>query len=234
MAAVDKLQILCLHGKRQDAEIFSQRLHKLTRRLQPIADFTFVDAPFVLDLEEGQTVPMRTWWTSEGTEHPSDEDLAAACDAIRRAPSPPCFDIILGFSQGGAFGAYLAATREGGKGVNWGGSIESLKNLKMVIVSGAYALPGFPRGAGVEVSSLHIMSLQDECVNCSQSEQLGKMFVDAKTHMHELGHALPVRAGDLDVYQAFVTECTQGAAAANISVEATEEQKGRNSHNSAL
>ena len=31
----DKIQVLCLHGKRQNGEIFSQRLEKLTRRLAP-------------------------------------------------------------------------------------------------------------------------------------------------------------------------------------------------------
>ena len=43
-------QVLCLHGKRQDGEIFSQRLEKLTRRLAPVA------APFLLELDQGQTV----------------------------------------------------------------------------------------------------------------------------------------------------------------------------------
>ena len=52
MTKEGRLQVLCLHGKRQDGEIFSQRLDKLTRKLAPVAEFTFVDAPFELALEE--------------------------------------------------------------------------------------------------------------------------------------------------------------------------------------
>jgi hypothetical protein len=54
--APPRLRVLCLHGKRQDGEIFSQRLEKLARRLEPVAEFTFVDAPFELELEEVEIV----------------------------------------------------------------------------------------------------------------------------------------------------------------------------------
>ena len=74
-----KAQVLCLHGKRQDGEIFSQRLERLTRRLAPVADFTFVDAPFLLELEEGQSVPMRAWWRGD----PRNARPAAARRALR-------------------------------------------------------------------------------------------------------------------------------------------------------
>ena len=104
-----KLRILCLHGHRQDAEIFSQRLEKLTRRLEPWAEFTFVDAPFELPLEDGQSVAMRSWLSDEGCrDSVPDEDLAAACAAIRSAGGDH-YDGMVGFSQGGALAAYLAA-----------------------------------------------------------------------------------------------------------------------------
>eukprot|EP00878_Enallax_costatus_P029945 GHUV01032518.1.p1 GENE.GHUV01032518.1~~GHUV01032518.1.p1 ORF type:complete len:180 (+),score=59.39 GHUV01032518.1:224-763(+) len=57
-----KLQILCLHGSRQDGEVLSQRLKTLRKKLNSIADLHFVSAPYTLPLQEGQTVPMRAWW----------------------------------------------------------------------------------------------------------------------------------------------------------------------------
>jgi hypothetical protein len=87
-----RLRILCLHGNRQCAEIFSQRLEKIIQRIQQNANsdtrpaFHFLDAPHELPLDEGQVVQalilsrlvilvlneliscgyqqvaMRTWW----------------------------------------------------------------------------------------------------------------------------------------------------------------------------
>ena len=87
-----RLRILCLHGNRQCAEIFSQRLEKIVQRIQQNTNidtrpaFHFLDAPHELPLDEGQVVQvlllsklvilglngliscgyqqvaMRTWW----------------------------------------------------------------------------------------------------------------------------------------------------------------------------
>ncbi|GFR42958.1 hypothetical protein Agub_g3955, partial [Astrephomene gubernaculifera] len=57
-----RARILCLHGSRQDGELFSQRLRNLTRKLAGVADLHFASAPHELPLSEGQSVAMRTWW----------------------------------------------------------------------------------------------------------------------------------------------------------------------------
>jgi len=157
---------------------------------------------------------MRSWWHDDS----DDADLRAACDVIRGAHEGP-FDGIIGFSQGGALAALLAASRAGGRGA----SLPSLAMLKFLIVAGAYAVPGFPRVALDEgLQTLHIMSVQDTCVNCSASQDLARRFPGSTTHMHEQGHCLPVRAADLDVYQAFVAQTHSPTASVN---EATEEQQ---------
>ncbi|GIL60694.1 hypothetical protein Vafri_15225, partial [Volvox africanus] len=55
-------RILCLHGRWQDGQLFSQRLRIITKKLSGIAELHFVNAPHELPLAEGQTVAMRTWW----------------------------------------------------------------------------------------------------------------------------------------------------------------------------
>mmetsp|Transcript_18806 Transcript_18806/g.34128 ORF Transcript_18806/g.34128 Transcript_18806/m.34128 type:complete len:307 (-) Transcript_18806:128-1048(-) len=56
------LNILCLHGSRQDEEIFEQRVQQLSRKLKGIANLKFISAPHELPIEEGQEVAMRCWW----------------------------------------------------------------------------------------------------------------------------------------------------------------------------
>ncbi len=214
-----KVQVLCLHGKRQDGEIFSQRLERLTRRLAPVAEFTFVDAPFVLELEEGQSVPMRAWWRGDAA---SDSELEAACRAIREAHAGPV-DGVIGFSQGAALGALLAATRADGPGA----TVPALAALKFILVAGAFVMPGFPGAQLDDLPSLHVMSAQDTCVNAAASADLAKRFAGSGCHTHEQGHALPVRAPDVDLYQAFIAEHTGRSApgAAAAAVAATDEQR---------
>ena len=186
-----------------------------------MVDFTFVDAPFELEIEEGQTVPMRSWWRGSGLDAPSQGDLDAICSTINAKGG--VFDGIIGFSQGGALGAYLAvnrAEREGAK-------VPSLARLKFLIVAGAYAIPRSPRALPEELPSLHIMSPQDTCVNCSASQGLEKLFRAAKRHFHEKGHAFPTRASDVDLYHTFITAHCSAAGGEGVrsSSQATEEQK---------
>jgi len=122
----------------------------------------------------------------------------------------------------GALASYLAATRVAGRGA----SVPSLKMLKFLLVAGTYAMPGFPRAMPEDLPSLHVMSLEDTAVSISASKDLAKLFRGATTHMHEQGHCIPVRASDVDLYQSFIMQHTQGAAeAAAEDGEATEEQR---------
>jgi hypothetical protein len=54
-------RVICVHGKRQDAEIFSQRVGWLEKKLGPGFYLVWAEAPFVLPQEPGQQVPMRSW-----------------------------------------------------------------------------------------------------------------------------------------------------------------------------
>ncbi|KAF8071272.1 GTP-binding protein [Scenedesmus sp. PABB004] len=81
-----KLQLLCMHGSRQDGEVFSQRLRTLAKKLRAIADLHFVSAPHTLPLVEGQAVPMRAWWrhwhVSPADEPPQQQQEAAPPPAV--------------------------------------------------------------------------------------------------------------------------------------------------------
>jgi len=54
-------RVLCLHGSRQDGELFQQRLAALRKRLGAAVQLVFLSAPHELPLEAGQSVAMRCW-----------------------------------------------------------------------------------------------------------------------------------------------------------------------------
>ena len=60
--AHSRLRILALHGSRQDGAVFAARIATLVKKLAPIADVDFADAPHLLPLADGQAVAMRCWW----------------------------------------------------------------------------------------------------------------------------------------------------------------------------
>lgn len=93
----ERLRILCLHGKHQCGEIFSQKVRALTKKAKGLATFAFVDAPFALPLRDGQSVPMRTWSNSTVPKHQQwDRSLHMVTELVEKHS----YDGILSFSQG--------------------------------------------------------------------------------------------------------------------------------------
>ncbi|GAX85197.1 hypothetical protein CEUSTIGMA_g12616.t1 [Chlamydomonas eustigma] len=72
------LRILCLHGSRQNAELFSRRIKDMETKLRNTATFCYVDAPHTVPLASGQMVPMRTWWRHKGMSDELDEQEGAS------------------------------------------------------------------------------------------------------------------------------------------------------------
>ena len=91
-------RLLCLHGSRQDATLFSSRTAKLARRLAGLADLVFAEGPVLLPLEPDQQVAMRCWWADEaGAPEAWTGAVRSSMEALWAAQGP--FDGVLGFSQ---------------------------------------------------------------------------------------------------------------------------------------
>ena len=50
------LKLLALHGSQQNAEILRSRLGRIVPKVKNIASFTFIDAPHILPLKDGDEV----------------------------------------------------------------------------------------------------------------------------------------------------------------------------------
>ncbi|TFL02817.1 serine hydrolase FSH [Pterulicium gracile] len=120
---MSKRTILVLHGYTQSAATFSKRLGFL-RKASPDLDFVFLDGPTILlpaDLSQfgtadtqadiNSSVEYRAWWRWKEEENKAiglDETLLLLKETLQNRK----FDGVLGFSQGAALAALLAALLE--------------------------------------------------------------------------------------------------------------------------
>ncbi|KAL1527869.1 hypothetical protein AB1Y20_009245 [Prymnesium parvum] len=213
-------RLLCLHGGRQSADLFRSRLRGLTTRCATLADFVFVDAPHEVPLNEGDepTMPAERR-QGEGEEHPQGEEHALcwyagprgegaresleALEAVWR--SAPPFAGVVGFSQGAA-----AALAIGARPARFPG-------VRALLVGGAPEGPPADawgpgrRAVGRGVRSLHVYSEKDPLVRAAESAEHARACGEgAEVYTHDKGHALPCRAADVDVYEAFLRAALGG------------------------
>jgi len=126
---MSRKRVLALHGYSQNAITFSKRLGAIRKECKNI-DFVFVNAPHILlpselsgapsqfDSEEvvseeasdPNTAP-RGWWKSNQTRTKA-EGVQTSILVIRGLLMTQRFDGVLGFSQGAAFAAIIAALLE--------------------------------------------------------------------------------------------------------------------------
>jgi dienelactone hydrolase len=156
------LRLLCLHGGRQNADIFRERLDGLCKRCRHgLAELSFVDGPHEL-LVPGDTATTRGWMSDD------PESLPATLAFLEQQWSSATFDGVIGFSQGASAAAAMAARPA------------RFPGLRVAIVACCPAAP-LPDDAGwggdavrlpAPVASLHVWSAQDGLVPMEDSEAL--------------------------------------------------------------
>lgn len=138
-----------------------------------------------------------------------EEGMRCIADAIEEAGG---VDGVLGFSQGGAVGALVAAALEPGRtlpqgeeeGAEHAGWARRLREANggrslrfCVVYSGFVARPGARLGwlyeGGVKTSSCHFFGSLDTVVDETMSQALADKFVGADVVVHPGGHHVPVR-----------------------------------------
>mmetsp|Transcript_9070 Transcript_9070/g.13604 ORF Transcript_9070/g.13604 Transcript_9070/m.13604 type:complete len:880 (+) Transcript_9070:2-2641(+) len=214
-------KVLCLHGKHQCAEIFSQRLANLEKKSKGLKiQLFYIDAPFFLPLQEGQEVAMRCWYRSSlkdmsKIDNPSldmkrDFDICLE-QILKKEKDDGPFDGLLGFSQGAGL-IHLLFNHQ-----------EALK-FKFAVLCGGYSasFDKKERRRGKEtsektetsknVSSLHIIGRKDPVVSPKESEDTYSHFnvsnPDAVTAMYEhpQGHVFPTNKKAIDAIADFLVK----------------------------
>ncbi|EPB74032.1 PTB domain protein [Ancylostoma ceylanicum] len=121
MTATRKLRILCLHGYRQNDVLFREKTGSLRKQFKKYADFEFISAPLVPNVDSEDRGDVRGMGGSlEKTSQFSSRDVCSiatgfeqSVSSVRdyvRANGP--FDGILGFSQGASMAHLLLAMEQ--------------------------------------------------------------------------------------------------------------------------
>ena len=196
-STVQAMRILALHGSSQTSTLFEQRLGPLIKRLGARQhQITCIDAPHALPLRDGQEASLG-WWREDGT------GLEESLDVIDAAWRAGRYDALIGFSSGGAC-AFAVANR--------------LPGLKALIIAGA---PRRTDSAPPPCSTLLVAGRNDKLVPRDETLQIAP---GAQTHVHELGHSLPCRARDVDVYVSFLERAVRGDEQNAETVAARDEE----------
>lgn len=112
MSVKEKLNILCLHGYRQNGETFKNKIGSFRKILKPYASFTFIDAPHLakkINPEDEEGEEFRSWWfnQTDGNFTTENGPVATGFDdslkVIESAWKNDKFDGIFAFSQGASF-----------------------------------------------------------------------------------------------------------------------------------
>ena len=109
--AAPKLRILCIHGKQQNKDVFRAKLGKIPRKLKDVAEFTVIDAPFILEDQSTPEQVARTWFYREVNGGPIDvHSLRGGLDSLVSTWNDiGPFDGVFGFSMGGTMASIMAS-----------------------------------------------------------------------------------------------------------------------------
>lgn len=172
----------------------------MPHKAKQIARFTFIDAPYLMELRPEDSVPMRTWFYRNGNVIIEEtlESTLKYLEEIWNKDGP--FDGILGFSMGGSVASMLT-TMPG-----------RFPGIKFVIVGGAPDVPShLIESDGLSkipksIRSLHLIGLADSAVPPDVSRNLAARFYSPMVIEHEQGHCIPTRAAQLDRYVEFIRQ----------------------------
>ena len=196
----NKPNILCLHGKFQNASTFSNKIAGARRKLAREYELHFIDGPIVL--EEGyngasvdEDNPPRSWWLRSEDDEQSHILVREALEYAMKQIDREKVDAILGFSQGGTLATALALSG-------------AFPNLKCVCTAGApYIAEAFDEAAilaeengqsfdaGLRIPKFHMAGENDALVSLDSTRLLCEKGGCGTFVVHEQGHLFPTRSG---------------------------------------
>ncbi|KAJ3247916.1 hypothetical protein HDU78_002669 [Chytriomyces hyalinus] len=236
------LRVLCLHGSRQNSEVFRERLSRLETHLgYDQCEMVYVDGPLVMERMDGDAVAMRTWF---GNVEGVSSGVVCACAMLRLldrvwAMHGP-FDGIVGFSAGAMAAVLVAGLPLRFEGLAWllaagcpgmhipgnegPNDIEStVDGLNEAGTDSARAFVTVCECSQLKewrvpehLRSLHVFGAADTLVPMTASTATAHLFTTPTLAMHDQGHSVPMRKPDLEKYSRFI--CTANASTTSLQL----------------
>ena len=212
---MSKLKILCLHGYRQNEQIFREKTGAIRKLLKSKVDFVFMSAPHVIpdaeNLKRSPEQSERGWWFSRPDQsyNALDEtDISTGYDesisfTLQLLEQNGPFDGILGFSQGACLLSLLVHLQQTKpklfehNGFKFAIFISGFKSL-ISSHQPCYKEP-------LELPSFHIMGSGDHVIPPVASELLAQQFTSAQLYQHSGGHYVPANPELRDKLRTFLS-----------------------------
>lgn len=234
-----KLKILCIHGYRQNGNVFKTKLGAFRKIVNKHADLTFITADHAVvqkstdsngptAAEEDPSDPSAYgWWFSKPDDsfNAHDGDLCTGFDrsvqTVKTAITEQGpFDGVLGFSQGAAFAALLLALQQPGK--------ESLGFKFAILIAGFKSRAtqhSQLREQTIDCPSLHVFGDTDRIIPKELSEELVLQFQSPEILSHSGGHFTPATSGQKRHYLEFLDKMLNRAIDRSIDTELTSKDR---------
>ncbi|XP_064613787.1 esterase OVCA2-like isoform X2 [Liolophura sinensis] len=216
------LNILCLHGYRQNSQTFREKTGAFRKIIKNKAKLVFITAPNIvppLESEEGAadtpiSSDQRGWWFSRPDDYFRAQDITDCDKGFRESVDVVCkcfkeegpFDGVLGFSQGASFLSLLCAIKEQ--------DTDSPIQFDFAIV-----VAGFKSRSSdhqdlyrnkVSCPSLHVYGETDGVIPKDMSEELANdQFIEPTILQHPGGHFIPASSAQKKVYLDFLNKMMQ-------------------------
>ena len=180
-----KLKVLCLHGYGQNGGVLRDRSGGFRKPMKKSNfEMTYADGPYGCTAKgEDQIIAdadlmKRAWWRGHSGQatYSGWTEARASLGALWDAEE---FDGVIGFSQGAAAAAMLAAERQPAFAILVAGFVPKDEDAAAALLSGS------------SVRSLHVIGDGDEQVVPERSRALAELFADASVVSHPGGHMIP-------------------------------------------
>ncbi|THD23359.1 Ovarian tumor suppressor candidate 2 [Fasciola hepatica] len=201
-----KLRILCIHGYRQNADLFREKTGAFRKKLKKSCDFVFFTAPNMIGPDSGNG-----WWFSGPDNHfkaqdDSDYDrgFVESLEALKHViKQEEPFDGILAFSQGAAFMLMVQLLLKSGQFV-----CETFQPKFSILVAPFLSrsrqhLPLFEHKT--DIPTLVVYGRADEVIPEGMSRETLPLFEPPATvFVHNGGHHIPTDLDAKVAYQEFL------------------------------
>ncbi|KAH8872117.1 Esterase OVCA2 [Schistosoma japonicum] len=206
-----RLKVLCLHGYRQNSDVFREKTGGFRKLLKKFCEFDFISAPNVTDHASNG----HAWWFSkpmdfsaqENSDYDSGfrESLAFVKKYIEEEGP---FDGAIGFSQGAAFLLMLQIIMEHKL---YDFSDNSQDPIKFTILVAPFisrcSLHQFIYAHKTSIPSLIICGETDLVIPKKMSEETLHVFSsEPKLFIHDGGHYIPTFAAAKQIYTDVVSQ----------------------------
>lgn len=222
-----QLKILCIHGYRQNAQIFWEKTGSFRKIVKKYADFVYITAPHrvppgnlgnaawaspaVEDASgageantSGRDSDERGWWFSREDDYFKSTDYSdiskgfdCSIEMITQILDDSGFDGILGFSQGACLVSILCMMQEAQK----------KKWFKFAVLFAGFKSRSSNHDRYYNqktiIPSLHVFGDNDQIILPEKSEELLSFFDNPKCIRHPGGHFVPASALQKKAYTEF-------------------------------